>query len=251
MFRTLCLSTLWAMTAGVSLAADLPYRSPPPAPVFAPEPVSLWTGFYVGAQVGWAGTRNDLREVTPTGVFVGTGKNDASGVIGGLHLGYNYQLRGTQFVIGVETDAELAGLRRSSAVEFNPAGVVYAGTYAFATDINWQLSMRGRLGYAFGNVMLYATGGLALANIKTSYTTFGVGAGSAVFTDVRPGWTLGAGLEYAFARNWFGRIEYRYTDFGRITDSVPAGATNLFWAGNNDTHRIQEHAVRAGVSYKF
>jgi outer membrane immunogenic protein len=59
------------------------------------------------------------------------------------------------------------------------------------------------------------------------------------------GWTAGAGLDYAFTRNVFGRIEYRYTDLGtRSFIDVP---TNSGESGN----KVTISDVRAGIAYKF
>ena len=138
----------------------------------------------------------------------------------------------------------------SSDLELNPAGVPFANgaptNYSYGTKTSWQGSIRGRLGYSFGQALLYATGGVAFANMRTFYTSFGA---SQAFSDTRAGWTLGAGLEYALSRNWSIRAEYRYTDFGSFTDS-PATA-GAFWNGFNDRHSIKDQAVRVGVSYRF
>lgn len=245
MIRKLALSAAFAAAATTSMAADLPGRAPAPAP-FVSAPVFTWTGFYVGGQIGGAWTKQRMNEFTPAGAFVGFGNLDTSGVVGGMHIGYNYQFPGSAFVLGGEADLEATSLKKTSNVEFTPAGAVFAGAYTYGTKIGWQGSLRARLGYSFGNALLYTTGGLAFANVKTNYASAGTSAG---FSDTRTGWTLGAGMEYAFTRNWTARIEYRYTDFGRFTDPVPVGVA--FWGGFNHQHRVQEQAVRVGVSYKF
>ena len=69
-----------AMVTAAS-AADLPVKSPPPAPVMAP--VWNWTGFYVGvnAGYGWGRSTWDLPAVTVS----------SKGWLAGATLGYNYQ----------------------------------------------------------------------------------------------------------------------------------------------------------------
>lgn len=59
------------------------------------------------------------------------------------------------------------------------------------------------------------------------------------------GWTLGAGLEYAIARNWTTRVEYRRTDFGGITDRPVTDP------GYQYPTSVKTQAVRIGVSYRF
>ena len=61
------------------------------------------------------------------------------------------------------------------------------------------------------------------------------------------GWTVGGGIEYAVTDNWSVRAEYRYTDFGHLTDITPF----VFGIGSTVTHHETENAVRAGFSYKF
>src|SRR3954470_6745756 len=93
-------------------AADLPSRRPAPAPFIAAVPIFTWTGFYVGAQVGyaWGDNNNDI----PGGAFVARGGvlvpfdggfgGDNDGFLAGVHAGYNYQFGA--FVAGVEGDIE-------------------------------------------------------------------------------------------------------------------------------------------------
>ena len=58
-------------------------------------------------------------------------------------------------------------------------------------EVNWQGSIRGRVGYAFDRVLLYGTGGFALADIDTD------GSGGDDDGGTEWGWTLGAGVDYA------------------------------------------------------
>jgi outer membrane immunogenic protein len=59
------------------------------------------------------------------------------------------------------------------------------------------------------------------------------------------GWTVGGGWEYAFAPNFTGRIEYRYSDFGTNDFVFPV---NGYTERHNDIHM---HAVRVGLTYRF
>ena len=150
----------------------------------------------------------------------------------GVHAGYNYQFS-PMFVAGIEADAEWSGLRGS--------GLTALGTFSHSTKIDWQGSLRGRLGLAFDRALIYATGGVAVADIKHNV----VGPVSAFsYSDTRAGWTLGGGIEYALSNNVTMRGEYRYVDYGRQSGtSVGAGLTA--------SSKTTAHAVRAGLSYKF
>jgi len=203
--------------AGPAMAADLtPYPSEPAAPAQVYLPFS-WTGFYIGAHAGYG-----FGNVDPKFAGGSLDNFDINGVVGGVHAGYNYQMN--QFVLGVEADADLTSLHGST---FDPV--------LGATDklsVPWQGSVRGRLGYAWDRFLLYGTGGVAFADAKLA------GGNSKGLV----GWTLGAGVEYAFTDSLSGRVEYRYSDFQRATFTAPAGPIKS---------KFDENQVLVGISYKF
>jgi outer membrane immunogenic protein len=226
MIRRFLLPLAGLAAAAPAFAADLPYRQPPPAE--APiVPLFSWTGLYLGGQIGY-GWGTDTLTVYPWRFGTNYTPN---GVLGGAHVGYNLQMN--QFVAGLEGDVEGTGISRN----FSPGGVIYD------TKIPAQGSIRGRLGVAFDRVLLYATGGGEFAGFDTSYS--GLGPFNQAHTQA--GWTVGGGIEYAVTNNWSVRGEYRYTDFGHLTDSTPF----TFGIGSTVTHHETENAVRAGFSYKF
>lgn len=220
-------------TAGAS-AADLAARpyTKAPAPVAA---VYNWTGFYIGAQVGYAWGDNSTREfVTATGAPTGFVQGfNADGVVGGGHVGYNWQFG--QFVFGLEGDIEAADIN---------GGYRLGNLNGTDFRIDAQASIRGRLGVAFNNSLLYVTGGAAWADMDHTYVL-----ANALFETVsttRTGWTVGAGWEYGFTPNWSARVEYRYTDFGNFRN-----ASTVAFPGFSYEHDPVFHTVRAGVSYRF
>jgi outer membrane immunogenic protein len=242
-------TALVALTAAAS-AADLPSRYAP-APVVAAVPVFTWTGFYVGAQAGYAWGEDE------TSLFFGgapvdlgglSTDFDSDGFVGGVHAGFNYQMG--SFVIGVEGDLEAAGIDGDLTV----TSPFFPGASASVeSEINFQGSLRARAGVAFDRALIYVTGGLAFANIENTYSAtipagFGVlpGTYSESFDDTEWGWTLGAGVEYAFTNNLTARLEYRYTKFEDVENNstalIPGGAAE---------QDPEFHTVRVGVSYKF
>jgi outer membrane immunogenic protein len=231
-------TALIALTTAAS-AADLPSRYAP-APAFGAVPVFTWSGFYVGAQVGYAWGGDETRifngafDVTPM-LSVGGTDYDVDGFLGGVHGGYNYQLG--SFVGGVEGDLEAAG------IDGNRQWGVIGDYDAAKTEVNFQGSLRARLGFAFDRMLAYGTAGLAFANIENTYTTV-TGAASTVrkFDDTQWGWTLGAGVEYALTNNVTARAEYRYTQF----DNYRHG-----FDGRSVQQEPDFHTLRMGVSYKF
>ncbi len=233
-----------SLLATSAIAADLPRRNAAiaPAPVYS-VPVFTWTGFYIGGQAGYVWGSDKIREVTTaTGLPTGINRNlSPSGVAGGLHAGYNYQIN--QLVLGVEGDIEATSVKR------RVVGYPVVATASVNTKEQWQGSLRARVGYAFDRAMIYGTGGVAFADWKHTYTDNAVPF-ARTFSNTRTGWTLGAGLEYAITNNWTARAEYRYTDFGRSTNVLPAALAGTF-TGMSYRHRENDSAVRIGVSYLF
>ncbi len=235
MIRKLLLSATGVVAmAGAAVAADLPGRQAPP-PYVAP-PLFSWTGFYLGAQLGYAWGFDDF---TATNPFFGTFANNSynpNGVIGGAHVGYNYQVG--QFVVGVEGDVDGTGYSGSRT----------AGFARLTTEIPVQGSIRARLGLALDHALLYVTGGVAFAGIDTTYATF---AGYDTFGKTRTGWTIGGGIEYALNPNWSIRAEYRYADFGSFRDYPVGSLAPIYGLGTFVQHQQTQHAIRGGVTYKF
>lgn len=235
---TIALAIAFGMNA--ASAADQAVRPAYKAPVAAP--VFTWSGCYAGGQVGYAWQRDVNNEIN-----IGVGPGDPTdgparpnGVKIGGFLGCNYQTG--QFVFGIEGDSEWADLKGSTT--YPNTGLV--DDY-YESRTRWQASLRPRIGYAFDRSLLYATGGVAFANVKHTYVCSVCPLpNTESFTNTLTGWTLGAGFDYAFTGNWFGRLEYRYADFGKVTN-IPT----IPWGGYSENHSITEHAVRGGVAYKF
>ncbi|AJY44461.1 outer membrane protein [Martelella endophytica] len=186
-------AALIAMSAAAE-AADV-VMTPPSEPYVAPQVIPQtfsWTGFYLGGTAGY-----DWATVDPYVNGVNTGSEDLNGGKLGGFAGYNYQFS-NNIVLGAEGELDYAWNEQ----KFYPGGV----EYKIGSD--WEGSIRARLGYAFDNALLYATGGWAIAN---GYVD---GAGTDQ-NEAFNGWTAGVGLDYAFSKNVFGGLEYRYTDFGK------------------------------------
>jgi outer membrane immunogenic protein len=229
---TALLLTLAVLT-GPAKAADFspPIRAPLPPAIFC------WTGFYLGVDTGWAWGKDTTTEyLTATNTF--TGFNPTYRIkspLAGLYTGYNYQIGNA--VLGVETDIEGANLNGG----FLDTVVGGAGT----TQLDWQGSLRGRLGFAADRVMVYGTGGLAYADISHTYTNLVTGVAETT-SAIRTGWTAGAGVEVAVMPNVLVRAEYRYTDYGPYRyDSVTA------FPGFSGVQEPHFGSVRVGAAYKF
>jgi outer membrane immunogenic protein len=228
MIRKFAMATAVLMAAGASaLAADLPSRRPPP-PVFVPPPLFTWTGIYIGGDVGYTWGTDKHTSV------IGASSVSPNGIIGGAHIGYNYQVN--QFVFGIEGDVD--GTNFNNSVTAGPLAAYVS------TRIPIEGSARGRIGYAWDRALFFATGGAAFADIQHQYAIGGVFDPAGTYSKTRVGWTVGGGVEYALSNNWSVRAEYRYADFGHATDTTFVGLLPV------DNH-VVEHRVTVGFSYKF
>ncbi len=220
--------------ASIATAADLPSRGAAlaPVPVFA---ATKWTGFYVGAHLGWAQHNGNLDAFTPFNGFAGfpvTGLKSSS-VMGGVQAGYNYQMG--SIVAGLEADVSIASLKKTSLA--NAPGT------PFSSKANWFATVAPRLGYSFGDALLYVKGGLAVADFEYSHLQ-GINLIKAGTT--RAGYVVGAGLEYALTRNLSLKAEYNYMDFGKGRTTI-TGPGPTIWV----TPKREIQTVKVGVNYRF
>ena len=188
-------------------AADLPYGSRAPYTVNQPLNAYSWAGPYLGATLGyeWGSVSNN-----PT---------KPSGIVGGVTAGYNWQ--SGPIVFGVEGDISATGANdRFSDYKFsNP----------------WFGTARGRLGYAFNNVLIYGTAGLAFGSLELE-------RGGLQQSHTSLGWTAGVGAEVGIYQNWTAKIEYLYVDLSKNSYTLlPTAADSALSFG----------AVRIGVNYHF
>lgn len=201
-----------SLAAGPAAAADLSgapvARVPAAAPVAVP--VFSWTGFYIGGNAGYGwGSGQDA---------LGISGVDPNGWLAGGQAGYNYQF-GNNVVVGLEADVQGADIS--------------AGTPALSSKLDLLGTVRGRLGYAFGRVLPYVTGGFAWGNNSVDFA--GVGQSQTL-----TGWTAGAGIEYALTDHWTAKTEYLYTDLGsKFYDSIGANAG------------VTSQTARVGLNFKF
>lgn len=256
---------LTALVAGQpALAADLPARMYTKAAAPMVSPAFNWSGFYIGVHAGYAFGDDDTVVTTgqaPINVInVLGGARPANvglerdGFIGGGQIGYNWQTS-PNWVFGVEADISYTDLRESRTVVTVPLSGIGTLANTFTSNMDYLGTVRGRLGYSWDRTMIYATGGLAYAQINNNATFFGP-AGQLQFvggnrrTDT--GYTVGGGIEHAFAGNWSMKAEYLYYDLGADTVAVNVvpgsggGGTGYNTRFDNDGH-----IVRAGLNYRF
>jgi outer membrane immunogenic protein len=246
--------------ASVASAADMPMKA---APMVAPVAAYNWTGFYVGGDVGarwssaqWTTLNFGNGNPAPSAVDNGVNLNKTSFRVGG-YTGYNWMFA-PAWLAGLEADIGWAG-GTATHTPFPGASVFEAGTGTGTDFVNvklgWDGSVRGRLGYLVApNWLVYGTGGVAWQQINTSATCNGGGnsyCSLGVFSDsstvTKVGWTVGGGVETMLWGNWIGRAQYRYADFGSVSNTFPPALATGF----NASVRVRTNTAVLGLAYKF
>ena len=310
-----------ALSAGAALAADLPALKAPLPPPLPPPP--MWTGFYLGLNAGYSFGASNQVDVTTANVYdslgpngflaplvidpnaggaalglSGTANGQRNGFIGGGQIGYNYQF-GNSFLVGLEADLQGAGIRSDNsfvsgsswnAFDIGPGIIRLDRSAAGATTVtsrtDWLGTVRGRLGFIWGqSVLLYATGGLAYGGTQaTTYQSFAMNntlsilpplvsvnvpygsiGGFTRYDQSRIGWTVGGGIEWLFSPNLSFKAEYLYYDLGTaryLNSPIAATGPSVSVLGitspalaslNQGTTRIKfdGHIARVGINYHF
>ena len=283
---------LTAITTSAT-AADLPVKAPPRlAPVFS------WTGCYIGGYIGGAWNGGDGAIFTDQGqnglgpagsIAVPPFQSYAGGAvaarlvpphswsadldssfIGGGTLGCNWQPVGSPFVLGIEGEV---GLMRLTGQAFDPNTIGGAQNTQTTLDVlgsakvgDWYGMVTGRLGYAWDRTLIYIKGGAAFVPTRSAVvdtcqnTTIGcgnwlisTGASHTVTT-----WTLGGGIEWAFAPNWSVKGEYMFIALGddggfQTCGDVTSPSGTIVGGGpfcfNHSFSGI--HTAKVGLNYRF
>ena len=255
--------SLLFISPAAAFGADL--LGKPPSIIRSPmasEPVSDSSGFYAGVNLG-AGfgdvnTRGAALLANPN-AGADVSKLNRTGGLGGVQAGFAMQ--SGSLVYGVEAEMDFGALRGAlnmngqvSTPAVPPTTLATQTAYRarFESRLNALGALRGRVGYAFDNLLIYGAGGFATAHHdgKVSLAATGVplsgtpltpspgtSLGTASVHEWLHGWTLGAGAEYAFTRNVGLKAEYLYAQFNNKV------------AGQSVVHSV--NLVRTGVNYRF
>jgi outer membrane immunogenic protein len=253
--RILLAIALSLIPASFVLAADLPppdmplpARMPPPrAPAtYIPSTAPVlynWGGMYFGINGGYgfgSGNFGGSEWTFPAGSALcaagcTTGAFGANGGIVGSTFGANFQ--SGEFVMGLEADIDWSDI-------YGSASSTASGCPSCKTTNDWLATIRLRAGLAFDRVFLFATGGGAFGDIKSSLPA---SLGGGINDSTEFGWAAGAGIEAALAQNWTGKLEYLYVDLSNGSCSTacfsppgPAAAVSF-----------STSLVRGGINYKF
>lgn len=179
-----------------------------------------WSGVYVGGAIGGQSLRgNDLS--------YGDGSESDTGFAGAIYSGYNYQYM--NWVFGIEGDVSFSNAKVNDDDYLLPLESRVAG------------SVRGRVGYAFENIMPYVTGGLAVGSFRDDHE--GNGDSGDFATETLTGYAVGGGIEWGATEHLVARAEYLYSDFGKHDFN--------FYGGDVHEIDVKTHDFRIGLAYKF
>jgi len=224
--------------ASIASAADMPVKAPM-APVYA---TYNWTGWYVGLQGGAAWGR---AEQTDAAGFTSGRYNTRGGLVGGT-LGYNWQTG--PVVFGLETDLSWASIKGSTSGTDPASGNTCGGSPPNCdSKITTLGTVRGRLGYAWQNLLPYVTGGLAYANVHGSEGDVAANGAFGSGSKWVAGWTVGGGLEGIIAPNWTAKLEYLYVNLGSRAGFTDTNGGVLVAQSLRETAQV----VRVGINYRF
>ena len=227
----------WCLVHAVFMyAARADEASPSPATRERPTAwaSSAWVGWYLGGHTGYVrGNANtalsNLAAPNATSSF--------GSLTGGALIGYSVQ-PSPRLVLGLEADVSFPNFRdNDDLVSSRPTS---AGSVAERLDLFGRA--RGRIGYALDRWLLYGAGGFAwsLGRLIES-------SGQPPIEDerlhVRPGWTVGAGVELAVAPRWSTRLEYVY-DRMASTDAT-------FSSGARADSTLGLHSVRLALDWRL
>ena len=237
----------WASAAS---AADLPSRvAPPVMPPLEAAPYD-WTGFYIGVNGGGGIDHFGVPSNGVAGATAFTGFTTilSRGPVLGGQAGYNYELTNLPIighaVVGIEVDSDWAGVTGSSTIG------TLAGPATFGTRFEDFGTARLRVGYDFGPLLVYVTGGFTYGSFNSFYSVAGFsGSQNVTYARLPPrSQAVGIGAEYALTKNWSAKAEYIYDAVLAQLDTVPSrtpGAVVSF------STRADYSIIRLGLNYKF
>jgi outer membrane immunogenic protein len=213
-------------------AADM-YAPVAKAPPLAAQGCAQFGGAYIGVNVGGAHYRADRND--DDGFFEDNAGHSLTntGVAAGGQLGYNWQRGCTVF--GFEVDGSWSSAK--TKFQDDPSS---DSIETIDSKLRWFATARTRTGIVVNDLMLYVTGGLAIANVRDVYTD---GSDQFSFDKTRLGWTAGLGTEWALSRGWTLKSEALFMQFSQHHDNLDGSSrftnSDSVWVG------------RVGLNYAF
>jgi len=224
-----------------------------PAILYTEAGAFNWNGFYAGGHLGVAWGNSNWTASTPgvpapsvsgsLNLFQQIDTFDEAGsFFAGLQAGYNYMLP-NRFLIGAEVDASFPSFQNLAGISIGGTSTFTSptlGPESYSETVLASGTVRGRIGYAPGQWLFYATGGFAWTYDQLTLTQI-VSESPFLW---RLGWAAGAGVEVPVAPHWTARLEYLFTDYGTSHVGFFGGAQRI-----DSDFALQE--LRAGLNYRF
>lgn len=222
-----------------------------------------WSGAYLGFNLGGSQLKADTTRTITDGTYFAPADADAveassamdidgTNFTAGFVAGYNWGLGWG--VIGVETDFAFNSVELSdAALAAYPSDPTLNYIVDTQVDQDWTASLRGRLGFEAAGSLLYATGGVAVADVSFLQTFQDTNAVPFQFTEkseTRAGWTAGGGIEVPVFSSTTLKLEYLYTDLGsmKLPQTALTGSGDASTAGKAE---ITNDVLRAGMNWKL
>jgi high affinity Mn2+ porin len=216
----------------------------------AATPAYDWSGFYVGGQIGYAGGRSNWAASGPDGNGSGS-LNFSQGIDffsqagswnEGVQFGYNTMLK-NRVVIGAEADFTFPAYQNLAGLSTGNDAMYAGGNVRYSDTLLASGTVRARFGYAPGNWLFYATGGLAWTADQLTLTQQSGGVAPPAVLP-RVGWAAGVGVEFPITGHWTGKAEYLYTRYGTST-------VNFSGLSDQVSSNLSLQEVRLGLNYQF
>ncbi len=243
LLRGTAIAILMAGSSAYAADLDTLLKAPPPAPQFS------WSGCHVGVNMGLGDGHLQWQDTQSDGNIDGTGTTrtahtNLSGGVGGGQLGCDIEL-GPGLVMGIGGSFDWSDVAGTNQDQFNVP-------WTLTDHTDWFGTATGRVGAVVDRVMVYGRGGAAFAHNNLEIENSGVTLGTP--SDMRTGWTLGAGLEWPFSPHWSMVLEADYYDFAAKTETFnnPAAVAGGF-INPPFTINVQPsfETVTFGVNYRF
>jgi outer membrane immunogenic protein len=141
---------------------------------------------------------------------------NASSWVAGGQAGYNWQ--SGPWVYGLETD--ISGMHLNSGMNTLVPALPAPSNADANADVDWYGTVRGRLGWTSGPLLLYGTVGLAYGHVDLNgsiSSSFGPRSLSLQTSATKTGWVAGGGIEYEWSPNVILNLGYQYVDLGSIS----------------------------------
>jgi outer membrane immunogenic protein len=204
----------------------------------------------IAALLAGPGSSAALAQALPVPANIGSATASAGSWLLGAQAGYDWQTG--PWVYGLAADISATHLNSQANTTLVGGFGVPASVSA---DIDWYGTVRGRLGWSSGPLLLYGTGGLAYGRIALSGSLMAVPPPplglNAQTSSVNVGWVAGAGVEYLWSPNVVLSLDYQYVDLGSTSVATGATAAGQGFSTLNANARGQFQAVTVGVSWLF